>query len=606
MYNFEILAKGGSWTMPQPQTYWKQIKLPPDLLELGWALIKSDSTAPFSLENARLNLTTGGYPDPAEAIERCREMIVEAEERAAIAEGGESSAAPGGDAVVLPVNLLDEGWQIKTHRRQSPERPFEAVNSRHNLKTGGFATIGDAVARAIELETGRQLELERRESGGPEKPAEVLIEIKRIRTDGGTQQRAIFESEVVEEYADAMRAGVVFPAVDLFFDGTDYWLADGYYRVQACEVLNRKEIAAAVRPGSQRDAILFSLGANSTHGQPRTREDKRLAVWTMLEDPEWSIWSDHAIAEKTNVSQPFVSKLRKELEREAQQETAGAAPLPGEETNGHHKTAGAAAGLSAERGPGAVAPAKRRGKDGKLRTARTAAKAPAKKSPAAAAEQLTIPGGATLGQPDTCSECGKEIIEQRLEGGAHKSGYRDSEGRCFDCAAKAKQTAKQAKQSTVGESDHAAHLRKLTGVSIESILKESKIPELCLAFTWAQKKKAVALEIASDLSRVTLAKGPKVFVDSIMLNLSGKARPVLPDAVLLLVQKALTARAARPAAPGKGASSKGATSKRARGKAKSAPKKSAAKLKTKTIAAKLDLRRRAKKRLSAKRKASKR
>lgn len=50
-------------------------------------------------------------------------------------------------------------------------------------------------------------------------------------------------------------------------------------------------IAVDVRPGSQRDAILYSLGANAAHGRRRTNADKRRAVQRMLSDEEWSRWS---------------------------------------------------------------------------------------------------------------------------------------------------------------------------------------------------------------------------------------------------------------------------------------------------------------------------
>jgi hypothetical protein len=38
----------------------------------------------------------------------------------------------------------------------------------------------------------------------------------------------------------------------------------------------------------ERDAILFSVSANGTHGQRRTNEDKRRAVLCLLNDPEWA------------------------------------------------------------------------------------------------------------------------------------------------------------------------------------------------------------------------------------------------------------------------------------------------------------------------------
>jgi hypothetical protein len=45
-------------------------------------------------------------------------------------------------------------------------------------------------------------------------------------------------------------------------------------------------------------------------GWGRTHDDKRRAVLTLLNDPEWSKWSDREIARLCAVSHEFVRKLR--------------------------------------------------------------------------------------------------------------------------------------------------------------------------------------------------------------------------------------------------------------------------------------------------------
>lgn len=69
-----------------------------------------------------------------------------------------------------------------------------------------------------------------------------------------------------------------------------------------------------VRQGTRRDAILYSVGANETHGLRRTNEDKRRAVMTLLSDEEWSRWSNNEIAQKCGVSHTFVNGMRSSLE----------------------------------------------------------------------------------------------------------------------------------------------------------------------------------------------------------------------------------------------------------------------------------------------------
>ena len=89
-----------------------------------------------------------------------------------------------------------------------------------------------------------------------------------------------------------------FPAIVVFSDGQEYWLADGFHRVLAAREAGLEEIPAEVRSGGQRDALLFSISANSEHGFPRSNADKRNAVLLLLRDAEWCQWSDHEIARR--------------------------------------------------------------------------------------------------------------------------------------------------------------------------------------------------------------------------------------------------------------------------------------------------------------------
>jgi len=136
------------------------------------------------------------------------------------------------------------------------------------------------------------------------------IDLRQIRTDGGTQPRAGLDETTVSEYADAIQRGDTFPPVTIYFDGSNHWLADGFHRVAAHKQAGKQRIAAEIRQGTLRDAVLQSVGANATHGLRRTNDDKRRAVQRLLDDPEWSQWSNREIARKCNVSDVFVGKIR--------------------------------------------------------------------------------------------------------------------------------------------------------------------------------------------------------------------------------------------------------------------------------------------------------
>lgn len=137
-----------------------------------------------------------------------------------------------------------------------------------------------------------------------------LIARDRIRRDGGTQPRAGLNDATVTDYAEAKEAGAVLPPLQLVFDGTDYWLWDGFHRDAADARLGLSDSICEVRAGTRRDAVLLAVGANAQHGLRRTNDDKRRAVLILLDDAEWSRWSDREIARRCAVSDRFVNTLR--------------------------------------------------------------------------------------------------------------------------------------------------------------------------------------------------------------------------------------------------------------------------------------------------------
>ena len=137
-----------------------------------------------------------------------------------------------------------------------------------------------------------------------------------IRRDGGTQPRVKMDLAHIKRLEEQIKEGQQLEPVMVFHDGESYWLADGFHRWQAHSNQEQGAIACTIETGSRRDAVLYSVGANADHkpALPRTREDKRRAVMTLLHDPEWSHWTQTAIAEVCKVSRVFVNKLSRELD----------------------------------------------------------------------------------------------------------------------------------------------------------------------------------------------------------------------------------------------------------------------------------------------------
>ncbi len=131
--------------------------------------------------------------------------------------------------------------------------------------------------------------------------------------DGGAQMRVEMKLDIVLDYAKDMEAGAIFPPVVVYCDGLDFWLGDGFHRVEAARKLERETIDAEVLDGDVRQAILHGIGSNASHGLRRTQADKRRAVERLLRDEEWSTWSNRKIAKAAGVDHKTVNKVRREL-----------------------------------------------------------------------------------------------------------------------------------------------------------------------------------------------------------------------------------------------------------------------------------------------------
>ena len=131
--------------------------------------------------------------------------------------------------------------------------------------------------------------------------------------DLGCQVRQV-RQDVVEGYAERMEAGDTFPPVAVVQEKERYFVWDGFHRVAAAERTGATEIEVVAQAGTKRDAMLAAVGANATNGVYRTGQDKRDAVRKLLDDPEWSQWSNCEIARQAVVSEGLVRKIRAEDE----------------------------------------------------------------------------------------------------------------------------------------------------------------------------------------------------------------------------------------------------------------------------------------------------
>lgn len=140
------------------------------------------------------------------------------------------------------------------------------------------------------------------------------IKLSDIVIDAGTQQRVSQTDSVIDEYCESIKCGAKFPPLTVFTNGVEYYLVDGFHRYFAYKKAGGIDfLDADIHEGTKRDAILYSASVNGTHGLRLTNKDKRKHVLVLLNDSEWSQWTDTLIAKHCKVTQQFVSKVRREI-----------------------------------------------------------------------------------------------------------------------------------------------------------------------------------------------------------------------------------------------------------------------------------------------------
>jgi ParB-like chromosome segregation protein Spo0J len=139
------------------------------------------------------------------------------------------------------------------------------------------------------------------------------MKLTEIKVESSLQGRCKLNQEVVDEYSEVLREGGKLPAIKVFRIGSSYYLVDGWHRYFAHKKAGLADIEVEIIDGTMRDATLYAVGANDDHGLRRTNDDKRKAVMMLLDDMEWSEWSDREIAKAAKVSFMTVGRIRKSL-----------------------------------------------------------------------------------------------------------------------------------------------------------------------------------------------------------------------------------------------------------------------------------------------------
>lgn len=152
---------------------------------------------------------------------------------------------------------------------------------------------------------------------GKNKANVLRVPVDRIVADHLYQMRAKgVDDAVATQYAVLLRQGVDLCAgadrpIAFADDDGAFHLGDGFHRLKAHRLAGHETMSCEVRSGGPRDAWLHALGANGSHGVPRSRADVRKAIGEALDDKELAEKSDRELAGILNVSHTTIANHRR-------------------------------------------------------------------------------------------------------------------------------------------------------------------------------------------------------------------------------------------------------------------------------------------------------
>ena len=138
----------------------------------------------------------------------------------------------------------------------------------------------------------------------------IELPLETLRRDGETQSRASLSCQVISDYTQLMSEGLEFPPVRACFDGSSYWLTDGFHRVTAAERLGHPKIRVDVFHGSINDARWDSYHVNAQHGLRRTPEDLMLVAKRAVLHERSAHLSNRELARHLQVSEKTIRRVR--------------------------------------------------------------------------------------------------------------------------------------------------------------------------------------------------------------------------------------------------------------------------------------------------------
>lgn len=116
-----------------------------------------------------------------------------------------------------------------------------------------------------------------------------LLKISELAFDSNLYPRMKVGWLTAYQYAQAMRAGSIFPPILVGRLKGKLYVVDGWHRLEAKKMLKEEYVEAMVKNyENKRDMIVESIRLNSTHGRPLSVQEKVRLIYK-LEDLEFRV-----------------------------------------------------------------------------------------------------------------------------------------------------------------------------------------------------------------------------------------------------------------------------------------------------------------------------
>ncbi|MCX5658902.1 MAG: ParB N-terminal domain-containing protein, partial [Planctomycetota bacterium] len=139
-----------------------------------------------------------------------------------------------------------------------------------------------------------------------------MMPLDQIDRDSHFQIRAGLTEVTVQEYADLMKDGCMFPPITPVRVGGGVFVVDGFHRLAAAAQAGLTELPANIIDCSEDDAVWAAAGANATHGLAMSSAEKRVAVARVLGQKTLACKGNRLIAARCGCSEWLVRQVREE------------------------------------------------------------------------------------------------------------------------------------------------------------------------------------------------------------------------------------------------------------------------------------------------------